>query len=126
MSKSNDRLDMLKIISLFEKYDDMSIFESYIPHHYDELYSIYTLFKKSGIDYNSIDFNEPSENNDGSFNINFNCTVNIFKKLEKFISNNKSIKYLRNHSYSINLLSYNIDDDTNNVIISFNKEIKEG
>lgn len=126
MSKSNNRLDMLKKISLFEKYDDMSIFESYIPNHYDEIYSIYTLFKKSEIDYNSINFNEPSENIDGSFNINFNCTLGIFKKLEKFISSNKSIKYLRNYSYSLKLISDQIDDENMNVIISFNKEIKEG
>lgn len=126
MSKSNNRLDMLKKISLFEKYDDMSIFESYIPNHYDEIYSIYTLFKKSEIDYNSINFNEPSENIDGSFNINFNCTLSIFKKLEKFISSNKSIKYLRNYSYSLKLMSDQIDDENMNVIISFNKEIKEG
>lgn len=126
MSRNNNRLDMLKKISLFEKYNDMSIFESYIPYHYDEIYSIYTLFKKSEIDYNSINFNEPSISSDGSLNINFNCTLGIFKKLERFISNNKSIKYLRNYSYSLKLKSNQIDNENMNVIISFNKEIKEG
>ena len=121
---SNDRLDMLKKISLFEKYDDMSIFESYIPYHYDEIYSIYTLFKKSGIDYNSINFSEPSEK-DGSFNINFICKKNIFKKLEKFISTNKCIEYIRNHPYLIDLLCTEDIDDNMTVIISFNKKIKE-
>lgn len=120
MFNKNDRLDMLKKISLIDKYDNLSIFESYIPKHYDEIYSIYTLLVESNIDYNDIMFNEPSEQNDGSLNIKFICSHEVYSKLKKFIEKNKVIKYLRKKSFSIELNHFQKNDFVD-VILTFNK-----
>lgn len=115
-----DRLDMLKDLSMLDKYDDLHVFESYIPNHYDEIYSLYTLLIKSNVNYKDIDFDEPSEN-DGSFKIKFTCKENVFNKIFKFINKNKVIKYLRDCSFEVDITSSSIDNSYMSVIISFNK-----
>lgn len=117
----HDRLDMLKNISLFDKHDNLSIFKSYIPNHYNEIYSLYNLLIESNVNYNEINFDEPSECDDGSFEIKFNCNMDIYEKLSKVITGKKIIKYLRKNSFEVDMDIISNDNNQVNVIISFNK-----
>lgn len=120
MSKHN-RLDMLKNISLFDKHDDLSIFKSYIPNHYDEIYSLYNLLIESDIDYNDLDFEEPDEYDD-SFTIKFKCDHKISKKLSNAINEDKKIiKYLRKKSFKIKTMFMSGTTGPVEVRIFFNK-----
>lgn len=120
-----DRLDMLKKLSLFDKYDDLSIFESYIPNHYGEIYSLYTLLQKSNIKYSDIVFKEPLSNSD-SFIFRCECESNIIDKLKDFLEENKTIKYLRKKSFMVTIEhSESPINGLFDTFISFNKNIKE-
>lgn len=106
--KVNDRLDMLKHLSFIGGDNAVNVFSSYIPDHYNEIYTLYKLLEVAGIDYNDIDFNKPQENGNGVFV--FLC---VFKKpsdissLSAFLKNNDSkVKYKRNTQFSISIKEY--------------------
>ena len=45
---SYDRMDMLEHLSFIGK-NNIDIFSDYIPDHYDEIYTLYTLLEKLSI-----------------------------------------------------------------------------
>ena len=98
MSK-HDRLDMIKKISFIHN-DDISVFENYIPDHYNEIYSLYSLLSDAKIDYNDIKFNEPIIDSELTFVLE--CKPSISESIIAFINKIEyEISYLRKHSYSI-------------------------
>lgn len=124
MSK-HDRLDMLGKLSMFDKYNDFSVFELYAHNHYGEIYSLYTLLEKSDINYSDIEFKEPLLDND-SFTFKCNCQYDTITKLKDFLEENKTIKYLRKKSFMVTIShSENSLDGIFDTSISFNKIIKE-
>lgn len=110
-----NRLDMLRHLS-FIGDDNLDIFESYIPSHYDEIYTLYTILKESKIQYNDIQFDNPIEN-DASFIFICDLKGNNFDKLNKYIEKNDSIICcMRVKTFNIEL----IESDDNRSRIIFN------
>ena len=111
-----DRLDMLKKISLIDKHKNLHVFKSYIPDHYDEIYTLYTLLKESNIDYSDIEFKEPLEEN-SKFSFRCQCkNSDIIDFLQSFLNKNVEIKYMRKHAYTIDCIR-----DENDIILTFNR-----
>lgn len=97
-----DRLTMLKKLSFIGE-NNINIFSSYIPDHYDEIYSLYDLFKKTSLDYDKIEFWKPVEN-EQSFTFICSLPDDYFKILEEYLEDNKSvIQYKRNKPFKIAL-----------------------
>lgn len=117
MSKQ-DRLDMLKKIS-FIHGDDISIFEAYIPNHYNEIYSLYTLLKDSKINYDDIKFKKPLLDNN-TLTFVCECKDSIFHSIRRFLEKNDDIiSYTRKHKYLIEL--YYSSECENRLLIKFVK-----
>ena len=113
MEQENDRLDMLKHISFIGK-KNLNLFKNYIPNHYDEVYSLFSLLKDAAIDYHEIDFDKPKEKDD-SFVFLFNMKNKYVKKLSAYLENNNVITYLRNKSFNVVL-----DNNDDNISLRFN------
>ena len=110
-----DRLSMLKKLSFIGE-DNINIFSSYIPDHYDEIYTLYTLLKESNIDYSDIEFKEPLEEN-SKFSFRCQCKKSdIIDFLQSFLNKNVEIKYMRKHAYTIDCIR-----DENDIILTFNR-----
>lgn len=93
---------MLKKLSFIGE-NNINIFSSYIPDHYDEIYSLYDLFNKTSLDYDKIEFWKPVEN-EHSFTFICSLPDNYFKTLEEYLKDNNSIiKYKRNKPFSLSL-----------------------
>ena len=107
MEQENDRLDMLKHISFIGK-KNLNLFKNYIPNHYDEVYSLFSLLKDAAIDYHDIDFDKPKEKDD-SFVFLFNLKDKHLKQLSAYLEDNNTISYLRNKSFNVVLT--NNDDN---------------
>jgi len=94
-----DRMTMLKKLT-FIGPKNINIFDEYIPDHYDEIYSLYSLLADVNIDYENVSFAKPKVNNDyfviccGMSSIDLKC-------LRAFIKNNPIIKYMRNKAFGI-------------------------
>lgn len=90
--KDRDRLDMIKKLAY---KDQLDILESYIPNHYPEIYTLYSILQDASIDYKNIDFYEPIEE-DNSFIFLCNFDNNDVQILESFLEKNDyKFKYLR-------------------------------
>ncbi len=96
-----DRLSMLKKLSFIGE-DNINIFSSYIPDHYDEIYTLYTIFDKTSIDYSNIEFKEPLERNSSFI---FKCTLSdkYYDKLNEYFNANNIIKYMRSKSFNVSI-----------------------
>ena len=95
-----DRLDMIKHISFINK-KNINLFKSYIPNHYDEIYSLFSLLKDAAIDYHDICFDKPKEK-DESFIFLFTLKNKYVKKLKSWLEdNNNIITYMRNKSFNV-------------------------
>ena len=101
-----DRLDMLKHIS-FIGDKNLNLFKNYIPNHYDEVYSLFSLLDDAAIDYHDINFDKPIEKDD-SFVFLFNLKKKDLKKLKSYLNENNIISYLRNKKFIVVL---NENDD---------------
>ena len=101
-----NRLDMLKYISFINKRN-LNLFEDYIPNHYDEIYSLFSLLEDAAIDYHEIYFDKPIEKDD-SFIFLFNLKNKYSKKLKSWLENNNNIiAYMRNKSFNVILKETN-------------------
>ena len=90
-----DRLDMLKHISFINK-KNLNLFKDYIPYHYDEIYSLFSLLNDASIDYHDIIFDKPKEKGD-SFVFLFNTSKNkIIDKLKDHLNSDNILRYMRN------------------------------
>lgn len=98
-TEAYDRLDMLKHISFIGK-KNLNLFEKYIPDHYDQVYSLFSLLQDAAIDYRKIDFDKPMEKDD-SFVFLFTLKEKHYQKLESYLKENSVIKYLRNKSFNV-------------------------
>lgn len=103
----HNRLDMIKHVS-FKNDKKISFFRDYIPDHYDEIYSLFSLLKDAAVDYHDIIFDKPKEK-DESFIFLFSLKKK--KSLKLIISyleeKNNIINYLRNKSYNVVLTENN-------------------
>ena len=113
-----DRLDMLKKLTFIGE-KNISIFQSYIPKHYDEIYTLYTLLRKSDIDYNNISFLEPI-NDDNKFIFVCNMSKKDMSILSNFLKDSNKVKYMRKKSFYVTV---SMDTDLTNII--FEKIIGE-
>jgi len=101
-----DRLDMIKHISFINK-KNINLFKNYIPNHYDEIYSLFSLLKDAAIDYHDICFDKPKEK-DESFIFLFTLKNKYVKKLKSWLEdNNNIITYMRNKSFNVILSETN-------------------
>lgn len=101
-----DRLDMIRHISFINKRN-LNLFKSYIPNHYDEIYSLFSLLKDAAIDYHDIYFDKPIEKDD-SFIFLFNLKNKYIKKLKSCLEdNNNIVTYMRNKSFNVILKETN-------------------
>lgn len=111
----NDRLDMIKHIS-FENDDDMSFFRDYIPDHYDEIYSLFSLLKDAAVDYHEIRFKKPKEKDD-AFIFLFSLKKKFIKLIASHLKENDNIiSYMRNKSFNVVL-----NENDNSVSLKFKK-----
>ena len=90
---SYDRMDMLEHLSFIGK-NNIDIFSDYIPDHYDEIYTLYTLLEKLSINYRDITFDRPKEK-DGSFIFLCSASDDIYNKL---------LDFLKAHNYNAVIL----------------------
>lgn len=114
--EQHDRLTMLKQLTfLGEK--NINIFSSYIPDHYDEIYTLYTLLNKASLNYNDIEFRKPSSK-DTSFIFICNLSDEYYNKLNDFLSSvpGGTIQYMRNKPFNVSLKKMK-----NNIHIKFKK-----
>lgn len=102
-----DRLDMLKHISFIGK-KNLNLFKNYIPDHYDEVYSLFSLLNDAAIDYHNIEFDKPIEKDD-SFVFLFTLKNKYLKKLAKYLEENTVFTYLRNKTFNV-VLTENDDN----------------
>lgn len=109
-----DRLDMLKHISFINK-KNLNLFKDYIPNHYDEIYTLFSLLKDAEIDYHDIDFDKPKEK-DNSFIFILNAKKKYIKILTKFIENNQIVNYMRNKSFNIEM---HLDEENDYYLLIF-------
>ena len=110
----HDRLDMLKHISFINK-KNLNLFKDYIPNHYDEIYTLFSLLKDAKIDYHDIDFDKPEEKN-SSFIFIFTIKKKHIKTLTKFIDDNQEVTYMRNKSFNLKL---HLNEENNNYLLIF-------
>ena len=97
---NNDRLDMLKHISFISK-KNLNLFKNYIPNHYDEIYTLFSLLKEAAIDYHNIDFDKPKEKDD-TFIFLFSLKNKDRKLLVTYLEeNNNIISFMRNKSFNV-------------------------
>lgn len=101
MSNNLDRLDMLKKLTLL-KGSAHSIFKEYIPKHYDEIYTFYSLLESLSIKYSDIEFKKPILV-DNSFIFCFSMSKTDFNVLSNSIRNNNKIKFMRKKSFNVNI-----------------------
>ena len=101
----HDRLDMIKHISFMNK-KNINLFKDFIPNHYDEIYSLFSLLKDAAIDYHDMDFSKPKEEDD-SFIFLFDLKDKYLKKLSSYIEENAVISYMRNKSFNVILRETN-------------------
>ena len=117
-----DRLDMLRKLSMFDKHDDSSIFNKYMSAYYAEIYSFYSLLKDMEIGYSELEFREPIKI-DGRLSFAFDCNKGTSKQIKEFFDSYNSdiliIKYLRKHEFEVSM------DTSDGVIMHFNTPIKE-
>lgn len=102
----HDRLTMLKKLSFIGE-NNINIFSSYIPDHYDEIYTLYDLFNKTSLDYDKIEFGKPVEN---AHSFTFICRLpeSYFSILEAyFVDNGSTIQCKRNKPFSVSLKTNN-------------------
>ena len=100
--KCLDRLAMLKKLTFIGE-KNINIFNSYIPDHYDEIYTLYDIIKKASLDYENISFYKPIEH-EKSFV--FVCDLNnqYFDILSDYLNENKNrIKCTRNKEFEISI-----------------------
>ena len=109
-----DRLDMLKHISFINK-KNLNLFKDYIPNHYDEIYTLFSLLRDAEIDYHDINFDKPKEK-DNSFTFIFTTKKKYIKILTKFIENNSIVSYMRNKSFNIDM---HLDEENDNYLLIF-------
>lgn len=95
----HDRLDMLKHISFINE-KNLNLFKNYIPNHYDEIYSLFSLLHDANIDYHDIKFDKPKEKDD-KFIFLFSCKSKITKTLSKYLEENSVISYMRNKDFNV-------------------------
>lgn len=107
-----DRLDMLKHISFIGK-KNLNLFKNYIPNHYDEVYTLFSLLNDAAIDYHDIDFDKPEEK-DKSFVFLFSLKNKYLKKLESHLNENNTISYMRNKTFNVVL-----NKDNDNISLRF-------
>lgn len=104
----HDRLDMIKHIS-FENDKKISLFRNYIPDHYDEIYSLFSLLEDAAVDYHDLKFNKPKEKDDSFIFLFSSKKKKNIKLITAYLEENSNIvSYLRNKSYSV-VLSENSD-----------------
>lgn len=97
-----DRLTMLKKLSFIGE-NNINIFSSYIPDHYDEIYTLYDIFNKTSLDYDKIDFGKPVEN-EHSFTFICSLPESYFSTLETYLTENgPTIQCKRNKPFNISL-----------------------
>ena len=99
--ESLNRLDMLKKLS-FITDKQLNIFSSYIPDHYDEIYTLYTLLNKASLNYIDIDFEKPVCDED-KFSFVCRLSKSDYKKIDNFLSENKNLKCMRNKGFMVSL-----------------------
>lgn len=105
-----DRLSMLKKLTFIGE-KNISIFNSYIPDHYDEIYTLYDLLNKTSLDYVDIDFYKPIEK-DESFIFTCSMSHDYFESLNTYLEKNKNIiKCMRNKPFRVSIKLIN-DTDT--------------
>lgn len=111
-----DRMSMLKKLTFIGERN-INIFSSYIPDHYDEIYTLYDLLKKASIDYNNIEFSKPIAK-DSSFIFICELADKDYKKIDKFLTNiDCKFKCMRNKPFSISISK----SKNNNTHINFKK-----
>lgn len=110
-----DRLDMIKHCS-FKNDKKISFFRDYIPDHYEEIYSLFSLLKDAAIDYHDCKFDKPKEK-DGSFIFLFSLKKNKIKLIASHLKENDNIiKYMRNKSFNVVL-----EQNNDSVSLKFTK-----
>lgn len=104
MKSLNNRLDMLKQLSVItDDIKQLNIFSSYIPDHYDEIYTLYNLLDRASLHYVDIKFDKPIVESD---KFTFVCRLSDcdYTKLKDFIkSNDNNVKFMRNRTFNVTL-----------------------
>lgn len=97
-----DRLTMLKKLSFIGE-NNINIFSSYIPDHYDEIYTLYDLLDKIELDYDKIDFGRPVEN-EQSFTFICSLPESYYDMLNSYITENgPTIQCKRNKPFNVSI-----------------------
>jgi hypothetical protein len=94
-----NRMSMLKHISFIGK-ENLNIFNSYIPNHYNEIYALYNLLKDSGVNYDDITFLEPEES-DKSFIFNCYMDGDLNESIRKYVEDHPIVTYIRDKSFKV-------------------------
>lgn len=95
-----DRLSMLKKLTFIGE-KNINIFSSYIPDHYDEIYTLYDLLNKASLNYFDIEFSKPIEK-DESFIFVCNMPLEYSDSLKQYlIDNGNIIKCMRNKPFNV-------------------------
>ena len=104
MNNKNNKLDLLRHLSQIGGDDAVSVFKSYIPEHYIEIYTLYEVLQNADIDYNDITFFRPQESGDKFI---FLCSFNNSEDLQKLqsflLSVNNKVQYMRHRLYKISV-----------------------
>lgn len=100
--KKKDRLDMLKYISFIGE-KNLSIFSSYIPHRYYEIYTLYSLLDEASVNYRDVTFFDPIAK-DNSFVFVCSITESDLKLLSKYLEKENNVFCaMRNKTFNIDI-----------------------
>lgn len=98
VEKPKDRIDLLKQLCFIGGDEAVNVFSSYIPDHYNEIYTLYGLLESLKIDYNNIRFMKPKDHKESFV---FLCEFNIPSDKDKITA------YLADHANKIQFMRKN-------------------
>lgn len=103
MKTNNNRLDFIRHISIDDAETFEKTFKSYIPDHYEEIYTLYGLLIDADVDYTEVVFKKPIIE-DGCFIFVCRLSAKDAHKLHTAINNYGGVvKFMRNKSYDVSL-----------------------